>query len=213
MWCSYQPHFASAPAEASNAYRSISLVAIGTGKLASVTIAVWFWHDMCAFFDQFALYPQHLESRFAGDPIVWTRYEDDGHYRQESARLSMEHVKRLPDGVVTSFAAGALPHGRDGRMQAGCKAKRLSREDRHGGAAGQGLVALVRNTKRTRELEAGTMAVTVPSAPIVPLVGADKFEHEDAVPSHVFPFLSLPRELRDQVCISATLLHPRLTAT
>jgi hypothetical protein len=121
----------------------------------------------------------------------------------------MVHVKRLPDGVVASFAAGALSHGRDGRMQAGCEAKRLSREDRHGGAAGQGLG---RNTKRTRELGAGTMAVTTPCAPIAPPVGADKIEHEDAVPSHVFPFLRLPRELRDQVCISATLLHLKLTA-
>jgi hypothetical protein len=74
MWCSYQPHFASAPAEALNAYHSIGLVAIGRGELASVTIAVWYWHDICAFFDRFALYPRHLVSQFAGDPVVWTRY-------------------------------------------------------------------------------------------------------------------------------------------
>jgi len=44
-------------------------------------------------------------------------------------------------------------------------------------------------------------------------VDAEHVEREDAVPSHVFPFLRLPRELRDQVHISAaTPLDPRLTA-
>jgi hypothetical protein len=81
-------------------------------------------------------------------------------------------------------------------------AKRLSREDRHGGAAGQ---SLVRNTKRTRRLRAGTMAAVVASAPVVSLVDAENVEREDAVPSHVFPFLRLPRELRDQVYISPPL--------
>jgi hypothetical protein len=79
-----------------------------------------------------------------------------------------------------------------------------------GGAAGQ---SLVRNTKSTRELGAATMATTTASPPAVPVVDAEHAEREDAVPSHVFPLLRLPRELRDQVSISAaTPLDPSLTA-
>jgi hypothetical protein len=57
------------------------------------------------------------------------------------------------------------------------------------------------------------MAVTAASTPVEPLVNAEQVECEDAVSSHdVFPFLTLPRELRDQVCSSATLLEPGLIA-
>jgi hypothetical protein len=56
------------------------------------------------------------------------------------------------------------------------------------------------------------MAATSTSGCIDPPVGPEQIEREDAVSSHVFPFLRLPRELRDQVCISATLLEPSLIA-
>lgn len=49
------------------------------------------------------------------------------------------------------------------------------------------------------------MAAAAASAPVVSLVDAANVEREDAVPSHVFPFLRLPRELRDQVHTSPLL--------
>jgi hypothetical protein len=82
----------------------------------------------------------------------------------------------------------------------------FSREDRHarGGEprrfpAGQG-AGLVRNTKPTRPQSKSNMAVAAASAHIVATAGTEREGSQDAASQQsLFPFLRLPRELRDQV--------------
>lgn len=131
-----------------------------------------------------------------------TQHASNGHAESYSARASLVDVLLLPDlrdvAYYATFTMLAAGHG---------WMKQSSRANgRHGGGSEVRCLrgnarAWFGNTKTTRRLWRGKMSMYDSSAPDAAVVDVHDRKNEDALLSQsIFPFLKLPRELRDQVC-------------